>query len=430
MKHVLWLCSALVLLSCGVSPVARTVDLASRDATSIAQQVATIDARNTAASPPLTATMASSTATPTPQPSATTAPTATSIEPFARLLPDNDHANIRSGPGLDYPIVATLQPSVTAPITGRNDDESWWQIDLNNVSGWVIGQLIETLGMTTSVQPRQAAPPPTGTPSPQPSVSAKAVATPPAPAPAAQAQAAVVRPTATTAALQTGRGCNTGAGYDLLPRDGPASDRPDRMHGDLNLALRGYSSTDAPATLIGYNGASDPNAPQLAGMFQPNRVAAIQSVYRVNLWYFESSRCNGAPYGCAGPAITNWPVTMIGLATTPGEPIAIPARAPQIGSGYQALVLFADATRIMINYTRQDNISYGYVVYIENVCVDSNLLALYRAQNNADGWRSSVNLPALRNNQPLGVAAGSEIRVAIRDTATFMDPRSRKDWWH
>jgi hypothetical protein len=68
-------------------------------------------------------------------------------------------------------------------------------------------------------------------------------------------------------------------------------------------------------------------------------------------------------------------------------------------------------------------------VYLENVCVDPNLLALYRAQNNADGWRSSTMLPALRNGQPLGRALGNEIGVAIRDRASFMDPRTRGDWW-
>ncbi len=506
MKRALWLFLTLVLIACGGSPETPTVDVTSRDATSIARQVATIDARNAIAALP----EPSATSMATPLPIATPSPTATPAEPLARLLPDNDHANVRSGPGTDYPILGTLQPSVTARITGKDDAGAWWQIDYNNAPGWVIGQLVDTLGDTTMVQPRQVAPAPTATPSPQPYLLAKAgfdyvnvrtapahtsdvigqlqpntpariigkiadeswwqidfggasrwidgnfvdlrgdtstaavvsVATQPASARAAQAQDAQAAPaqaqiaaaqaTATTAPQQTTSGCgaSTGASYELLPRDGPASNRPDRLHGDLNLALRGYAPTDAPATLIGYNGSADPNAPQFTGMFQPNRTAPIQSAYRVNLWRFESSQCNGAAYGCAGSAVTNWPVTMIGLATTPGERISIPSRAPEIGSGYQALVLYADTTRITLNYTRQDNISFGYVVYIENVCVDSTLLALYRAQNNADGWRSSASLPALRNGQPLGVAAGNEIRVAIRDSATFMDPRSRKDWWH
>jgi hypothetical protein len=233
------------------------------------------------------------------------------------------------------------------------------------------------------------------------------------------------------AASQSSAGCPTTshASFELLPRDGPANDRPDRLHGDLNLSLRGYSPTDAPATLVEYTGGPDADGPQFMGMFQPPRAATIQTVYRVNLWHFEPERCPGAMYGCAGAPDTGWPVSLIGLATTPGEPIAIPSRRAEIGSGYQALVLYADTTRITLSYTRQDTISFGYTVYLENVCVDPNLLALYRAQNDADGWRSSTMLPALRNGQILGSALGNEIGVAIRDRASFMDPRTRGDWW-
>ena len=61
----------------------------------------------------------------------------------------------------------------------------------------------------------------------------------------------------------------------------------------------------------------------------------------------------------------------------------------------------------------------------DSVCTDPDLLALYR-QNHAAG---RGNLPALRGHQAFGVAVGSEIQVAVRDTGTFMDPRSRNDWW-
>ena len=58
-----------------------------------------------------------------------------------------------------------------------------------------------------------------------------------------------------------------------------------------------------------------------------------------------------------------------------------------------------------------------------------NLVALYKAQEDADGWLATGHLPGLRNNQPLGAALGYEIQVAVRDAGTFMDPRSHKDWW-
>jgi hypothetical protein len=38
-------------------------------------------------------------------------------------------------------------------------------------------------------------------------------------------------------------------------------------------------------------------------------------------------------------------------------------------------------------------------------------------------------LPALRHDQSFGVARTTEVRLAIRDRGTFLDPRSRKDWW-
>lgn len=508
MKRAWWLWLPLLLVACGGSPILPTVDFASHDATSIARQVATIRARDAReATPTITLRVTSTrlvTSTVTPlqaaQPISTPLASATPSGPLARLLPGNDHANVRSGPGIDYPIVGRLEPTVTVRIVGRNEGCTgstciWWQIDNAGHPGWVSGQLVETLGDTIEVRIRKVAPAPTATPAPYPQVLVKAgydfvnvrsgpgltydvvgqlqantpervtgrsangswwqidyggtprwvdggfvdmsgevsairIAAAPA-KPTALARAAAPAATAVVALAQSSSGCPTtsNASYELVPRDGPASDRPDRLHGDLNLGLRGYSPTSAPASLVDYNGTSDPNAPRFTGMFQPNRVATISSVYRVNLWYFEPQKCNGAPYGCAGPAITSWPVTLIGLATTPGERISIPSRAPIIWPNEQALVLYADTTRITINYTRQDNISYGYVVYIENVCVDPNLLALYRAQNDANGWRRSASLPGLRNGQPLGTAAGSEIRVAIRDSATFMDPRSRKDWW-
>jgi hypothetical protein len=38
-------------------------------------------------------------------------------------------------------------------------------------------------------------------------------------------------------------------------------------------------------------------------------------------------------------------------------------------------------------------------------------------------------LPALFADQGIGRAITTELGVAIRDTGSFMDPRSREDWW-
>jgi hypothetical protein len=215
------------------------------------------------------------------------------------------------------------------------------------------------------------------------------------------------------------------ATFDLIPIDGSPADHPDYLHGDLNLALRGYSAISDTLGLVDYAGSNDPNAPQLAGLFQPHRVPVISSVYQVNQWIWGC----GA-HGCRGPAITDPNVTLAGFVTTPGEAVYIPERGPEIyGGGYKVMVLYAEEKRITLGYTRQDTVANGYAIHLEGVCVDPNLLALYQAQRDVDGWHVTGFLPGLGNNQALGTAFGAEIEVAIRDRGTFMDPRSRKDWW-
>ncbi|MCB0162743.1 MAG: hypothetical protein KDI79_00865 [Anaerolineae bacterium] len=213
--------------------------------------------------------------------------------------------------------------------------------------------------------------------------------------------------------------------FELIPFSGSPTDRPDSQHGDLNLALRGYSLTTAPKQLVNYSGGTDSNAPRLAGLFNPNSLPAIPNVYRVNGWNWGC----GAQ-GCPTGPITDWDVTLLGLQTTKGQPIYIPERGPDIyGGGYKALVLYAEERRITLTYIREDTVAHGYSIHLEDVCVDPNLLALYQSQIKPDGFRVGNQLPALRNDQPLGTALGTEIRVAVRDRGAFMDPRSCKDWW-
>jgi hypothetical protein len=223
---------------------------------------------------------------------------------------------------------------------------------------------------------------------------------------------------------------SSSANFDLLPIAGPTTDHPDHLHGDFNLAQRGYAVVPESLELVSFDGAADPDAPQLSGLFQPNRTPAIRSVYRVNDWLWDAGRCDGRIHGCPGSLIDDWEVTLVGLAATPGEAITIPERNAQIFSGgYKVLVLYAGERQITLGYTRRDTVAAGYVVHILGVCVDPNLLALYRTQNDAGGWRSTGRLPALRNDQILGTALGGEIKVSIRDNGSFMDPRSSKDWW-
>lgn len=214
----------------------------------------------------------------------------------------------------------------------------------------------------------------------------------------------------------------SGNQYVTIPVAGAGDGRTDYLHGDLNLSLRGYSAVDAPANLIDKNGPVDSDPPQLAGIFPDGRLPAFGQSYRVYDWNW-----NCGEYGCRGGALDHVEATLLTLASGPGEAVGIPHRGAQIYSGgYKALVLYAEATRITLGYTRDDSVAHGYAIHIENLCVDPNLLAAYRASNGAGRGA----LPALREDDVLGAAALGDILVAVRDRGVFFDPRVRLDWWH
>ena len=209
----------------------------------------------------------------------------------------------------------------------------------------------------------------------------------------------------------------TGETYGTLSTSDPMPTGTAATHPDINLAVRGYEPTTAYLGLVDYAGNVDPNAPQLYTLFTNNRTATFRSAYQVNRWDWS---CN-----CRGGPIDKWDVTLLGLATTPGEKLRLPVAGYDIGGGYGALVLYAERTRLTLKYTREDNVITGYTIHLENVCVDPNLLALYRSMEAA----GRAELPALYPGQPLGRAMGNEVDVAVRDGGSFLDPRSRKDWW-
>jgi hypothetical protein len=208
-----------------------------------------------------------------------------------------------------------------------------------------------------------------------------------------------------------------GVHYGTLDVEGAPTDRPADEHADLNLVLRGYEVTNAYPGLVSYGGSGDANAPKLYTLFDDQRVPTFSAVYQVYDWDWG---CN-----CRGELLDRYDVTLAGLGVVPGEVLSLPDSGYGIGSGYEALVLYANEERITLKYTREDNVVYGYTIHVEDVCVEPGLLALYRAWNEAGRGR----LPALRGGQPFGRALGDEIGVAVRDTGMFMDPRSRRDWW-
>ena len=198
-----------------------------------------------------------------------------------------------------------------------------------------------------------------------------------------------------------------GESYGTVAPLSPVTNPPAENDPDRNLVWRGYTRTTAYLGLVDYPGPFDPWAPQLPGLFGDNRTATFSTAYRVYDWDWH---CN-----CRGQLISDWDVTLAGLAVTPGEIIRVPGSGYDIGrlpNGYKVMVLYATANRITLKYTREDDVVFGYTLYLENICVEPNLLALYQSWNAAGRTR----LPALFAGQGVGRAMSSELGVAIRDT--------------
>jgi hypothetical protein len=162
--------------------------------------------------------------------------------------------------------------------------------------------------------------------------------------------------------------------FGSVPVAGGSIGRPAQESPDVNLALRGFTPTSAYLGLVNYGGHTDADAPQVAEMFVPPRLPAFVGAHQVYDWDWG---CN-PPAGCRSNPIT-WPysVSLIDLATTPGETLAIPSRVPQIyGGGYKAMVLYAEARRVTLAYTREDTPAQGYLIHLEELAVAPELVAL------------------------------------------------------
>jgi hypothetical protein len=186
---------------------------------------------------------------------------------------------------------------------------------------------------------------------------------------------------------------------------------------DLNLGYRGYALVNAPLQLVTYAGKEpDIKAPQLPGMFGDNRTPAFTHTYQRYRW---DEDCD-----CPLDTYSPWPVTVLGMGVAPGETIFTPDSGYNIGGGYEYLVMYAGVNDITLHIGIEDDFA-GYVIHVDGVCTDPDLLALYQ-QLDAAG---RGELPALKGHQAFGKALGAEIQVATRDSGSFMDPRSRNDWW-
>ena len=129
------------------------------------------------------------TTAPTPTPEPTAAPAEVVI---------NSQMNVRGGPGTNYNVVGAANQGQRYPVTGKNNDGTWWQIDFNGQPGWVFAELVSTVNTEsvavavnipappppTATSPAPPPAPPTNTPVPQPAAPQEQAPAPEAPAPA------------------------------------------------------------------------------------------------------------------------------------------------------------------------------------------------------------------------------------------------------
>ena len=106
--------------------------------------------------------------TATPEPTATAAPTATDT-PAAPYVVANKAANLRSGPGTNYPVVGSAAAGKQHEITGRSPDGAWLKICcINAAAAWVARSVVTVGGDAASVKVAANIPTPPPSPTPKP----------------------------------------------------------------------------------------------------------------------------------------------------------------------------------------------------------------------------------------------------------------------
>ena len=82
-------------------------------------------------------------ATPSVSPAVTPAPGPSPLSP-AVITVIVEGANLRAGPGTDYPVVGGLYQNAQAPLLGRNQSGDWLQLQLPDGPAWIFAPLVQT----------------------------------------------------------------------------------------------------------------------------------------------------------------------------------------------------------------------------------------------------------------------------------------------
>ncbi len=115
------------------------------------------------------------TSTPIPTPTPTPIPPTPTITPTpaAQLTIAGESINVRSGPGLVFPVIGTARQGETYNVTGTNPTGTWWRICClaGEKEGWVRSDLVTIRGSLNDIPVIQVPTPtprPTATPTPIP----------------------------------------------------------------------------------------------------------------------------------------------------------------------------------------------------------------------------------------------------------------------
>ena len=100
--------------------------------------VATLIAEASKPQAPITTVTVRLTATTTPQPPAAAQITGPAVTVIV------EGANLRTGPGTDFPVVAGLYRDEQAALLGRNQTGDWLQIQLPQTTAWIFAPLVQT----------------------------------------------------------------------------------------------------------------------------------------------------------------------------------------------------------------------------------------------------------------------------------------------
>lgn len=123
-------------------------------------------------SPLVTPGIAEPTLTPIPEATATPtlAPTATP-SPTAYIQVDSGLVALRTGPGVQFPLLAQLGPSIPVAVIGRSEDGSWLQICcISGETVWVATNHVTVFNDISALAASPAGPPPTSTPTGTPTI--------------------------------------------------------------------------------------------------------------------------------------------------------------------------------------------------------------------------------------------------------------------